>query len=105
MQTERKKIIRYALDFNIQDVNTYSGYKGDLVLKITTKEKDAVLAIRKFALQEGVLEVAVKQNPHLQNFEIYCITKDENVYNVKLDEEKPKSKEHHEDIWSKTILN
>lgn len=107
MQDERKKIIRYALDYDILDVNTYSGYKGDLIVKITVKEKDAVLAIREFAHSLGVKEVVVKQNPNLLAYEMYCVTPDENVYELKLkDEDDPeKHAEHIEDTWAKTMLN
>jgi len=83
MYQERKDIIRYSLDFNVSDINTYSGYRGDLVVKITTKEKDAVVAIRKYALSLGIKEVVIKQNKDLLLYEIYCITLDEAVYHIK----------------------
>lgn len=86
MQEERNKIIRYALDFYIEDVNTYSGYKGDLIVKITTKDKDAVIAIRKYALSLGVKDIVVKHNPNLIVYEIYCVTEDESVYHVKIED-------------------
>jgi len=85
MQTERKSIIRYALDFDIDDINTYSGYKGDLIVKITTKDMHAVVAIRKFAMDQNIKEVVVKQNPHLVDFEIFCVTPDKDVYHLKTD--------------------
>lgn len=86
MQGERKKIIRYALDFEIEDIHTYPGYKGDLIVRITTKEKDAVISIRKYALSLGVKEVVIKQNHDLLWYEIYCITEDEGVYHIKIEE-------------------
>lgn len=86
MQGERNKIIRYALDFYIEDVNTYAGYKGDLIVKITTKDKDAVIAIRKYALSLGVKDIVVKHNPNLIVYEVYCVTEDESVYHVKIED-------------------
>lgn len=86
MHEERKKIIRYALDFDIENINTYSGYKGDLIVKISTKKKEAVLAIRKFALSSGIKDVVIKENTNIKQFEIYCITSDENVYDLKIKE-------------------
>lgn len=83
MQAERKKIILYALDFDIDNVNTYSGYKGDLIVKITTKDMQAVVAIRKYAYSLDIKEVVVKHNPHLLEFEIFCVTPDKNVYALK----------------------
>lgn len=97
MQAERKKIIQYALDYDINDIHTYSGYKGDLIVKITTKEKDVVLAIRRFALSLGIKEVVVKHNLALL-YEIYCVTADESVYRLKTDREK-ESKVFLKDSW------
>ena len=88
MQKEQKQIIRYALDFEIVDLHTYSGYKGDLIVKITTKDRDTVTAVRKFALSLGIDDVIVKQNPALFEFEIYCITEDNEVYQLKPDDKK-----------------
>lgn len=82
MQEERKQIIQYALQFDIHDVHTYSGYKGGLVVKITTSLPEVVDAIEKFAFSLSVEEVVVKHNLLMQ-FEIFCITKDENVYTLK----------------------
>ncbi len=86
MQVEQTKIIRYALDFHIEDVNTYSGYKGDLVVKITTKDKDVVSAIRKYGLSLGIEDIVVKHNPNLLLYELYCVTTNEEVYHVKIEE-------------------
>ncbi|MBN2871098.1 MAG: hypothetical protein JXK04_09120 [Campylobacterales bacterium] len=106
MQTERKKILQYALDHEIGDVHTYSGYRGDLIVKITTKQKASVLAIREFALSLGVKEVIVKQNT-VEGYEIYCVTPDENVYGLKAGDgdDTVNHSEYIEDTWTKTTLN
>lgn len=83
MQEERKNIIRYALDYNIMDIHTYAGYKGDLVIRITVKDKDTVRAIRKYALSHEVMEVVIKENKDVVQYEIYCITEDEGAYHIK----------------------
>ncbi len=85
MQAERKQIIQYALDFDIDNINTYAGYKGDLIVKITTGDIHAVAAIRQFADELNIKEVVVKQNPHIDEFEIFCITPDKGVYHLKTD--------------------
>ncbi len=106
MQEKRKQIIRDALQYDIEDVNTYSGYKGDLIVKVTTKHEDVMKKIREYALSLGILEVAVKHNPNIVVYEVYCVTKDENIYDIKLKDEEPeKQHEHFEDVWSKTTLN
>lgn len=83
MQEERKKIIQFALDYNIVDIHTYSGYKGDLVIRITIKDKDGVIAIRKFALSLGIKEVVIKEKKDLDQYELYCITEDHDAYHIK----------------------
>lgn len=109
MYAERKKLIRYALDFEIENINTYSGYKGDLIVKISTKEKEAVIAIRKFALSIGIKEVVIKQNSNIEQFEIFCVTSDENVYDLKIKELLDEvHAEHHEtskDVWEEGRLD
>lgn len=107
MDAERKNLIRYALDFNIENIVTYSGYKGDLIIKITTKEKAAVLAIRKYAFSIGIKDVVIKQNPNIEQFEIYCITSDENVYDLKMKELLEEIHENHpsKDIWDEERLH
>lgn len=85
MQSERKQIIRFALDFDIDNINTYAGYKGDLIVKITTRDIHAVASIRHFADELELKEVVVKQNPHIDEFEIFCVTPDKEVYHLKTD--------------------
>lgn len=105
MQAIRKKIIQEALKHNIEDINTYGGYKGDLIVKISVKEKDVMMAIRRFCLDQGILEVVVKHNPNLLEYEVYAVTQDDHVYTLKMDEENVKKEgKHIDDIWSKTIF-
>lgn len=107
MHAIRKNIIQFALSQNIENINTYAGYKGDLIVKITTRDKDAVSAIRKFALDQDILEVVVKHNPHLLIFEVYCVTEDENVYHIKINDEFEAEHKHEtsDDPWGKTVLD
>ena len=107
MKPERKKIIKYALDYDISDINTYSGYKGDLIVKITSNDRNAVVAIRKFAISLGLEDVVIKQNPAKQEYEIYCVTADEEVYHLKADDENDERDHNNyvEDTWSKTALD
>lgn len=102
MKEERKKIIRFALDYNIQQLSTYSGYKGDLIVKIITKDKDALSAIRNFALALGIKEVVIKQNTSMSNYEIFCVTPDDDVYSLKTVDILDKVHSDHavEDAWT-----
>lgn len=96
MQTARKSIIRFAIDYDIRDICTYAGYKGDLILKLTTSSKDDVLSIRRYALTQKVKEVVVKHLPSSNMYEIFCVTEDEKHYEIKFDDDKPK---HVHDVW------
>jgi hypothetical protein len=83
MQETQKKIIRFILDFEIDSVNTYSGYKGDLIVKIITKNKNDVLEIRKYALSLEIKEVVIKERLDTAQYEVYCITEDDGVYRLR----------------------
>lgn len=105
MYPERKQIIRYALDLDIENINTYSGYRGDLVVKITTRDETTADDIYKYATSIGVNEVVIKQNRNIGQFEVYCITEDQKVYNLKVEEVLNKghkahpSKKDQWDVW------
>ena len=102
MQAERKKIIQHALDFDIENINTYAGYRGDLIVKITTKDIHAVAAIRKYAEELELKDIVVKQNPHIEVFEVFCVTPDTEVYHAKIEDELDDIHAEHpvKDIWN-----
>lgn len=82
MQEERKAMIRFALDYNIRDIRTYGGYKGDLLIEITTADY-TVLPILKAHAESLGMQTVVKEKYDIQVHEIYCIVPDENVYGLK----------------------
>ncbi|HEX5670495.1 MAG TPA: hypothetical protein VFX66_03075 [Sulfuricurvum sp.] len=83
LQEIQKKIIHFAIDLDIDSVNTYSGYRGDLIVKMLTKSKTDLLEIRKYSLGIGAKEVVIKERLDTAQFEIYCITADDSVYNLR----------------------
>lgn len=102
MQTERIKIIRFALDYDIENINTYAGYKGDLIVKFSTKDIHAAASIRRYAEELKLKEVVIKQNPHIEEYEIFCITPDKEVYHLKTDDIMDELHTKHsdkKDIW------
>ncbi|MDO9055083.1 MAG: hypothetical protein Q7U69_00910 [Sulfuricurvum sp.] len=104
MQGTRKKIIRFALDYDIEDINTYAGYKGDLVVKIVSKDIDTIAEIQRYANESDILDVVVKHNPHLMIYELFCVTEDKEAYHLK--DEKFEHKEHSKhDVWDNTRNN
>ena len=82
MQKIRKEIIKYAVDQEILNINTYSGYKGDLIVKITSRDHDSIEKIKKRAIDIGMDEVVIKENKNMLIYEIYCISPDD-VYLLK----------------------
>lgn len=81
MSDQRKKMIKHALEYDIIDVRSYRGYKGDLLIEITTMDEDAVKALQKIAEIIG-FEVEVHKNV-LSIHEIYCICPSESAYELK----------------------
>lgn len=83
MQEVQKKIIRFILDYDVHAINTYAGYKGDLIVKITTKNRSDVLEIRKYALSLDIKEVVIKEKLDTAQYEIFCVTADDGVYTLR----------------------
>jgi hypothetical protein len=82
MSDVRKSMIRYALDFPIRDIRTYSGYKGDLLVEITTGD-DEILPKLKAQAESLGMETVVKENYDTRIHQIYCIVPDEDIYSLK----------------------
>ncbi len=78
----RKKMIRFALDYPIHDIRTYSGYKGDLIVEITAS-KLAVLDILKPYAESLGMETVIKEKHQIRIHELYCITPDPQIYRLK----------------------
>lgn len=81
----RKAMIRFALDYPIRDIRTYSGYKGDLLVEITMTDYDLLPVMQKHAESLG-MKTVVKERHKLRVHEIYCITPNEDIYGLKLDD-------------------
>lgn len=83
LQEIQRKIIHFAIDLGIDSVNTYAGYRGDLIVKILTKNKEDVLEIRKYSLGTGAKEIVIKEKLDTAQFELYCITADDSMYTLR----------------------
>jgi len=81
MNDERKEIIRQALEFEIVDIRSYTGYKGDLLVEITTVDPDVAQSLKKIAESLGMETVI--QKDILTIYKIFCITPSSNVYDLK----------------------
>ena len=81
MEDERKEIIRRALEFDIIDIRTYGGYKGDLLVEITTTNPSVAKSIENIAKILGI--ETVTQQDVLSVFRIFCITPSSEGYDLK----------------------
>ena len=81
MSNERKEIIRKALEFDIIDIRSYTGYKGDMLVEITTMDHDAALSLKKTAETLG-LDVVIQQDIILL-YKVFCIDLSSNTYDFK----------------------
>lgn len=81
----RKDMIRFALEHPIRDIRTYSGYKGDLLVEITTVDPSIVTILKAQAESLG-MQTVVKNMNAIGIYEIYCITPDPHIYELKLKE-------------------
>lgn len=81
MSQVRKDIIKFALGFEIKDIRTYAGYKGDLLVEIMATDPKVIQTIKEWAENLG-METALKENRMTMIYELFCITPDEEVYGL-----------------------
>jgi hypothetical protein len=67
-----REIIREFIDEDISTINMYWGYKGDFVLKITTKDPTLAFEIEDFAIKEIGIEAVTKQESDTGIFDVFC---------------------------------
>ena len=81
MDETRKKLIRKSLDFDIIDIRSYIGYKGDSIVEITTMANDVTKAIKSIAESLG-LEIVIQEDA-LKIYKIFCIEPATDIYELK----------------------
>lgn len=81
MGLQQKKIIKQILDYDIMDVRTYKGYKGDLLLEVTTLSSEVSLYVKEDAEKLG-FEVVMIQDV-IAVYKIYCILYLNDSYSLK----------------------
>ena len=67
--------------FEIKDIRTYAGYKGDLLVEVMATDPKVIQTIKDWAENLG-METAVKENRMTMIYELFCITPDEEVYDL-----------------------
>jgi hypothetical protein len=81
MSDQRKNLIRQVLAFDIVDIRSYTGYKGDLLVEITTMKPDVVRSLKKVA--EALEFEIVIQKDIISLYKIFCISPTFNIYDLK----------------------
>lgn len=82
-------MIKYVVDLDIDYLETFLGYEGDKVLKITTKNQDTVHLIEKYA-KEIALDCRTEfesSGAHKNSYALYMGVEDSSIYKLKRDRE------------------
>ena len=82
MDNDRKEMIRRALEFDIIDIRSYTGYKGDMLVEITTMDPSVINSLKKIAEEIGLDTVVQKDIIDVNK--LFCITPATDIYELKV---------------------
>ena len=87
MVEKMRKVIKFAVDQDIDYLETFLGYEGDEVLKITAKSKHAIDAIESFLKQidleyKAEFEISGKHN---SSYNLFVGVEDPSIFKLKRD--------------------
>ena len=87
MVEKMRKVIKFAVDQDIDYLETFLGYEGDEVLKVTSKSKHAIDLIESFLKQIGLdykaeFEVSGKHNA---SYNLFVGVEDPSIFKLKRD--------------------
>ena len=68
----QKTIIKMSLEYDIIDIRTYTGYKGDLIVQIIAESKEILHQLKSTSNRLGMQSV-LKKNQPMMVFELFCI--------------------------------
>lgn len=72
LSLEQKTIIKMSLDYDIMDIRTYAGYKGDLIVQIIAEHKEVLQQMKSISKKLGI-ESVLKTNSLMMVYELFCI--------------------------------
>ena len=81
MSPARKELIGCALQYDIVDIRSYTGYKGDLIIEFTSLDPKVIQQLNHVALTLD-FESSITTDPLLIH-KLYCISPTENTYDLK----------------------
>jgi hypothetical protein len=84
---DTKSIIKYAIELDIDYIETFLGYEGDNVLKITTRSEKVIGLIKSYLENMGLkykyeYELSGKNGP---GYSIYVGIEDASIFKLKRD--------------------
>lgn len=85
LQENMKRIIKYAIELDIDYIESFLGYEGDKVLELVTKKKEVVDLIESYANNLGLeskheYEISGKHGP---SYNIFIGVEDPSVFKLK----------------------
>ena len=82
LTTQQKALLKEFIDQNIYSVDTYYGYKGDVILRIRTASETLVSSVISYCQQNNIESNTLK-NFNLALYEVFIIGKDKDIYSLK----------------------
>ena len=82
LSREHRKILKVFIDTEISGISTYWGYKGDAILRLRTKHSQLAESIQGYCESQNI-DVAMTLNRNLGVYEVFCISADDDVYELK----------------------
>lgn len=84
---ELKNIIKYAIELDIDQIETFLGYEGDNVLKITTKNESVVKLLETYIKNFSLAYKTEydKSGKFTGSFVIYVGVEDDSIFKLKRD--------------------
>jgi len=87
MVEKMRKVIKFAVDQDIDYLETFLGYEGDEVLKVSSKSKHAIDLIESFLKQIGLeykaeFDISAKHNP---SYNLFVGVEDPSIFKLKRD--------------------
>ena len=77
-----KNVIKYAIELDITYLETFLGYEGDKVIKITTKHQEVVDKIEAY-LRKSQLDFKSEYEVSGQEFHIFVGVHDDSIFGLK----------------------
>jgi len=86
MKKEARDLIKAVIDLDINEISLFTGYRGDLMLRVTSVNSEVIKAIHRICTQRSIT-AEIKYNNSRYAHEIYCSFEQEDIYRIKRHDE------------------